>query len=56
MLENEKHSEIALKKSALEFMRVLLDTIPNPIYYSNVEGEYLGGNKAFATLYDLLKK
>ena len=54
-VRKRKHSEMALKNQ-LEFMRVLLDTIPNPIYYSNVEGEYLGGNKAFATLYDLSKE
>lgn len=50
-----KQSEMALKNQ-LEFMKVLLDTIPNPIYYSNVKGEYLGSNKAFASLYDLSKE
>ena len=50
-----KQSETALKNQ-LEFMKVLLDTIPNPIYYSNVKGEYLGSNKAFANLYDLSKE
>ncbi len=50
-----KHSEMALKNQ-LEFIRVLLDTIPNPIYYSNVSGAYVGTNKAFANLYDLSKE
>jgi len=50
-----KQSEMALKNQ-LEFMKVLLDTIPNPIYYSNIQGEYLGSNKAFASLYDLSKE
>lgn len=50
-----KQSEMALKNQ-LEFIKVLLDTIPNPIYYSNVSGEYLGSNKAFANLYDLSKE
>lgn len=50
-----KQSEMAFKNQ-LEFMKVLLDTIPNPIYYSNVKGEYLGSNKAFASLYDLSKE
>ncbi len=50
-----KNSEMALKNQ-LEFIRVLLDTIPNPIYYSNVSGAYVGTNKAFANLYDLSKE
>jgi PAS domain S-box-containing protein len=31
----------------LEFLKTLLDTIPNPVFYKNVEGKYLGCNKAF---------
>jgi len=50
-----KQSEMALKNQ-LEFIKVLLDTIPNPIYFSNVKGEYIGSNKAFANLYDLNKQ
>jgi len=50
-----KQSEMALKNQ-LEFIKVLLDTIPNPIYFSNVLGEYIGSNKAFANLYDLNKQ
>lgn len=50
-----KKSEMALKNQ-LEFINVLLNTIPNPIYYTNTQGEYLGSNKAFATLYDLSTK
>jgi PAS domain S-box-containing protein len=34
----------------LEFDKVLLDTIPNPIYYKNTEGKFLGCNIAFASL------
>ena len=34
----------------IEFDKVLLDTIPNPIYYKNIEGKFLGCNIAFATL------
>ncbi len=34
----------------IEFDKVLLDTIPNPIYYKNIEGKFLGCNTAFATL------
>ncbi len=50
-----KQSEMALKNQ-LEFIKVLLDTIPNPIYFSNIKGEYVGSNKAFANLYDLNKQ
>ncbi len=34
----------------IEFDKVLLDTIPNPIYYKNIEGKFLGCNTAFASL------
>ena len=34
----------------IEFDKVLLDTIPNPIYYKNTEGRFLGCNTAFANL------
>jgi len=34
----------------LEFDKVLLDTIPNPIYYKNIHGKFLGCNLAFANL------
>lgn len=50
-----KQSEMALKNQ-LEFIKVLLDTIPNPIYYTNVLGEYIGSNMAFAKLYDRTKE
>jgi ABC-type uncharacterized transport system substrate-binding protein len=34
----------------IEFDKVLLDTIPNPIYYKNVDGKFLGCNISFASL------
>ena len=34
----------------LKFDRVLLDTLPNPIYYKNIDGRFLGCNIAFAKL------
>jgi PAS domain S-box-containing protein len=30
-----------------DFLKVLLETIPNPIYYKDVDGKYTGCNKAF---------
>ena len=50
-----KQSEMALKNQ-LEFIKVLLDTIPNPIYFTNVHGAYIGSNTAFAKLYDRTKE
>ncbi|KAB7889290.1 sensor histidine kinase [Poseidonibacter ostreae] len=41
--------ELALS-NRLEFDKVLLDTIPNPIYYKNIEGKFLGCNLGFANL------
>ena len=34
----------------IEFDKVLLDTIPNPIYYKNTNGKFLGCNLAFSNL------
>lgn len=34
----------------IEFDKVLLDTIPNPIYYKNTDGKFLGCNLAFSNL------
>ncbi len=34
-------------RDQVDFAKVLLDTIPNPIYYKNIGGKYLGCNKAF---------
>ena len=50
-----KQSEMALKNQ-LEFIKVLLDTIPNPIYFTDIEGKYIGSNIAFAKLYDQTKE
>lgn len=44
-----KKSEIALTNQ-LEFLSVLMNAIPNPINYKNLNGQYMGCNKAFANL------
>ncbi|MDP2044686.1 MAG: PAS domain S-box protein, partial [Deltaproteobacteria bacterium] len=41
-----KQAEEALA-AQLEFLRLLLDTIPNPIFFKDPQGAYLGCNKAF---------
>ncbi|MFZ2448538.1 MAG: PAS domain-containing protein [Syntrophobacteraceae bacterium] len=40
------HAERALSEK-LHFMQLLMDTIPNPIFYKNAAGVYEGCNKAF---------
>ena len=36
-----------LQAQQLAFLQTLIDTIPNPIYYKNAQGSYLGCNSAF---------
>ena len=50
-----KKSELALS-SQLKFIAVLMDTIPNPMNYKNLNGQYVGCNKAFADLLGKTKK
>ena len=54
-IQKRKKVEIDLS-NRLKFDRVLLDTIPNPIYYKNKEGKFLGCNIAFAKLTDHKKE
>jgi PAS domain S-box-containing protein len=37
----------------LQLFRVLMDNIPNPVYYKNIDGTYLGYNKAFQEYFGL---
>ena len=41
-----KQAEAALA-AHLQFLQLLLDTIPNPIFFKDAQGAYLGCNKAF---------
>ena len=45
-ITKRKQAEAALQEQ-LDFLQVLIDTIPTPIFYKNAEGFYLGCNKAF---------
>ena len=36
------------RETHVTFLQTLIDTIPHPIYYKDPQGNYLGGNKAFA--------
>ncbi len=46
-----KKSEKELNNQ-LKFIKVLMDTIPNPINYKDIDGKYIGCNKAFADLFN----
>jgi PAS domain S-box-containing protein len=41
-----RQAEIALLER-MKFLRTLLDTIPNPIFYTDVHGRYAGCNRAY---------
>jgi len=43
-------------QNRIKFDKVLLDTLPNPIYYKNKDGKFLGCNKAFCELLSVPKK
>lgn len=43
-------------QNRIKFDKVLLDTLPNPIYYKNKDGKFLGCNKAFSELVNVSKK
>jgi two-component system NtrC family sensor kinase len=40
-----------IDRDRLAFLQILIDTIPNPIYYKNLEGQYLGCNRAFEDVF-----
>ncbi len=51
---DEKNKELALRQKAekalldqLQFLEVLLDAIPIPVFYKDIKGKFLGCNKAF---------
>lgn len=43
----QKEAEISLKNN-LNFLNILIDTLPNPMFYKDVKGNYLGCNSTFA--------
>ena len=48
-VNRRKKGELALTNQ-LKFLAVLIDAMPNPINYKNLNGQYIGCNKAFADL------
>ncbi|SDS52586.1 PAS domain-containing hybrid sensor histidine kinase/response regulator [Pseudomonas oryzae] len=49
-LSQRKQFEQAIADQ-LEFQRVLLDTLPYPVFFKDVEGRYLGFNQAFVDVF-----
>ncbi|MUG99344.1 PAS domain S-box protein [Scytonema sp. UIC 10036] len=45
-ITKRKQAEEALQEQ-LDFLQVLMNTIPTPVYYKNLQGIYMGCNKAF---------
>ena len=50
-----KQAETALLEQ-MEFLRTLLDTIPNPIFYTDVDGLYAGCNRAHEDFFGRTKE
>ena len=51
-IQRRKQVEMDLSNQ-LKFDKVLLNTLPNPIYYKNIDGRFLGCNSAFMDLLQL---
>jgi PAS domain S-box-containing protein len=49
-ISDRKEAETGLKQFAM-FNKTLLDTIPVPVYYKDIDGRYLGLNRAMEKLY-----
>ena len=54
-ITDRKQAEAALR-SLLDFRQTLIDSIPNPVFYKDVDGKYIGCNEAFAALVGLPKE
>ncbi|MFW5872098.1 MAG: PAS domain-containing sensor histidine kinase, partial [bacterium] len=49
-ITQRKRQELKVKEHA-NFLKILMDTIPNPIFFKDIKGRYLGCNKAFETVF-----
>jgi PAS domain S-box-containing protein len=54
-ITKRKLAEAALQEQ-LDFLQVLIDTIPAPVFYKNSQGLYIGCNKAFEEAFGLSKE
>ena len=55
LLTERKRSEDAIQKQ-LQFLQLIIDTIPSPIFYKNAEGKYLGFNKIYESFVGLTRE
>ncbi|WP_394388031.1 PAS domain-containing hybrid sensor histidine kinase/response regulator [Shewanella woodyi] len=53
-LELQKKTELKVVEQ-LELNRQILDAIPNPMYYRNVNSEYIGVNESFTSFFGLFE-
>ena len=54
--ELERLASEAQRQDELHFLQSLLDAIPNPVFYKNPEGIYLGCNKSYETLLGITRE
>ncbi|MGO9568035.1 MAG: PAS domain S-box protein [Desulfomonilaceae bacterium] len=54
-ITDRKRTEESLK-NLVGFRQTLIDSIPNPVFYKDIKGRYLGCNEAFAALVGLPKE
>ncbi|MBD2497272.1 PAS domain S-box protein [Nostoc sp. FACHB-280] len=54
-ITQRKQAEEALQEQ-IDFLQVLIDTIPTPVFYKNTQGLYLGCNTAFEEVLGLRKE
>ncbi len=54
-ITDRKRAEESLR-NLLDFRQTLIDAIPNPVFYKDVDGKYIGCNEAFAALVGVPKE
>ncbi|MBI4965773.1 MAG: PAS domain S-box protein [Desulfomonile tiedjei] len=54
-ITERKEAEDSLRHLS-DFQQALIDSIPNPVFYKDAEGKYLGCNEAFAAVVGLSKE
>lgn len=45
-----------INRDNLKFLQVMMDTIPNPVFYKNLDGVYLGVNESYAKFHGMAKE
>ena len=55
LLKERKRSENAIQKQ-LQFLQVIGEAIPSPVFYKNTEGKYLGFNKVYESFVGLTRE